>query len=202
MHDEVNACKQKWLASQSWEDEQEYLKARIRYGEAPCVDLDPVGNWGEWLAVVVRRPTGVVYRNQCGGVVCDQRLAEGFLVVIGLWQPKQVRGANVIGDAYKTHPLIWVFHEGEGCCGWTGYKLPPQRLKWLRRLVRLVPYHGCEPPDSRFVVTPDPLRDPRLEASQPQEFCLDEGRIAEIAEAWIPVRTPDGPGVLLYCNCD
>jgi hypothetical protein len=31
---------------------------------------------------------------------------------------------------------------------------------------------------------------------------IDPARIDEIAEAWIPVETPDGPGVLLYKNCD
>jgi hypothetical protein len=31
---------------------------------------------------------------------------------------------------------------------------------------------------------------------------IDKDRIDQIAEAWIPVETTDGPGVLLYQNCD
>lgn len=31
---------------------------------------------------------------------------------------------------------------------------------------------------------------------------LDESRIREIDEAWVPVITSDGPGVLVWCNSD
>ncbi|MDX8149202.1 DUF6210 family protein [Lentzea sp. BCCO 10_0061] len=31
---------------------------------------------------------------------------------------------------------------------------------------------------------------------------LDESRIREADEAWIPVITPDGPGLLVWCNSD
>ena len=31
---------------------------------------------------------------------------------------------------------------------------------------------------------------------------LDEGRLAELDEAWIPVLTSDGPGVLMWPNSD
>jgi hypothetical protein len=31
---------------------------------------------------------------------------------------------------------------------------------------------------------------------------LDESRIAEADEAWVPVLTPDGSGVLMWFNSD
>ncbi|OLF18438.1 DUF6210 family protein [Actinophytocola xanthii] len=31
---------------------------------------------------------------------------------------------------------------------------------------------------------------------------LDESRMAEVDEAWVPVLTPDGPGVLVWPNSD
>ncbi|MEU6037720.1 DUF6210 family protein [Actinomadura sp. NPDC047616] len=37
---------------------------------------------------------------------------------------------------------------------------------------------------------------------EPRSLKLDESRMAEADEAWIPVLTPDGPGVLLWFNSD
>ncbi|MFD9003063.1 DUF6210 family protein [Streptomyces sp. NPDC059582] len=31
---------------------------------------------------------------------------------------------------------------------------------------------------------------------------LDENRIRDTDEAWVPVITPDGPGLLLWANSD
>ncbi|MGW9028169.1 DUF6210 family protein [Streptomyces sp. NPDC055722] len=36
----------------------------------------------------------------------------------------------------------------------------------------------------------------------PTALVLDESRLAEIDEAWVPVVTPDGPGVLVWENSD
>lgn len=33
-------------------------------------------------------------------------------------------------------------------------------------------------------------------------LALDEDRIGELTEAWVPVTTPDGPGVLIWPNSD
>ncbi|MFF2325832.1 MULTISPECIES: DUF6210 family protein [unclassified Streptomyces] len=37
---------------------------------------------------------------------------------------------------------------------------------------------------------------------QPHELRWDESRLGETDEAWVPVLTPDGPGVLLWFNSD
>jgi hypothetical protein len=36
----------------------------------------------------------------------------------------------------------------------------------------------------------------------PTALVLDESRLAEVDEAWVPVVTPDGPGVLVWENSD
>ncbi|MCP2336602.1 DUF6210 family protein [Actinomadura rupiterrae] len=37
---------------------------------------------------------------------------------------------------------------------------------------------------------------------EPHTLKLDDSRIREADEAWIPVQTPDGPGILLWYNSD
>ncbi|GAA2829759.1 hypothetical protein GCM10010441_62840 [Kitasatospora paracochleata] len=37
---------------------------------------------------------------------------------------------------------------------------------------------------------------------EPHALQLDEGRIRKTDEAWVPVITPDGPGVLVWFNSD
>lgn len=36
----------------------------------------------------------------------------------------------------------------------------------------------------------------------PLPLVLDESRLSEVDEAWVPVVTPDGPGVLVWENSD
>ncbi|MFD4657141.1 DUF6210 family protein [Kitasatospora sp. NPDC058444] len=36
----------------------------------------------------------------------------------------------------------------------------------------------------------------------PTPLVLDESRLSEVDEAWVPVLTPDGPGVLVWENSD
>ncbi|MEU8825841.1 DUF6210 family protein [Streptomyces sp. NPDC048636] len=37
---------------------------------------------------------------------------------------------------------------------------------------------------------------------KPRSLRIDESRMHELDEAWLPVRTPDGPGVLVWNNSD
>ncbi|MFI8456658.1 DUF6210 family protein [Kitasatospora sp. NPDC085464] len=39
-------------------------------------------------------------------------------------------------------------------------------------------------------------------SGRPPWLQLDESRIGEADEAWVPVITPDGPGVLVWLNSD
>ncbi|MGA5819691.1 DUF6210 family protein [Kitasatospora sp. NPDC094028] len=40
------------------------------------------------------------------------------------------------------------------------------------------------------------------QAEEPHGLRVDESRAGEIDEAWVPVLTPDGPGVLVWPNSD
>ncbi|WP_437315837.1 DUF6210 family protein [Sorangium sp. So ce385] len=146
------------------------------------VHLDPDGTWrATWLVVVVEAPTGVLYEQQCAGTGCDDRAIEGYLVPLG--------GLKVDASAGFIEPdeLTSVFHDGSACVwGMCGDRLPHDRLGRLRQLVRSVPYWH--------------RRDDGEEVPSPLE--LDERRLGELAEAWVPVITPDGPGILMWHNCD
>lgn len=132
------------------------------------------------MSVVVAAPTGVVYEQQCGGVSSELCKLEGYLVPLG--GAMREAGAGMIDPAKFTQ----VFHHGEHCVyGECGAPLEADRLQRLRRLVADIPFW-----------TTDGAKDIR------QNLSLDEARLAELAEAWVPVQTPDGPGVLLWKNCD
>lgn len=182
MHENgLNALKQAWQTSGSFHDEQAYLAARVRASDVRFVYLDPDGTSPEWLVLVVRHETGIVYGTQCAGVATEQRFIEGYAVPIG-GSKYAVDEGNIETGLFRN-----VFHEKDGCkWAWTGNALPSERFALLRNLVEGVPYWCCRPDgqDRKY-----PLR-------------IDATRLEQIAEAWIPVQTPHGAGVLLYKNCD
>ena len=181
MEGELDALKQKWLASRSFEDEQAYLGARVQLNDAPSVFLDADGTLEPWLVAVIRQATGVVYATQCAGVSVEQRFVEGYLVLLG------GRKYDAADENIDLSSLTDVFHQGDACVwSWRGNDLPPERLQKLKLIVQQILYWrtGAEGGDN------------------PYQLCVDQDRIGEIAEAWIPIETPDGPGVLLYKNCD
>jgi len=177
----LKALKHRWLNSGSFEDEQAYLSARVRLNDAPLVYLDPDGTLPEWIAIIVRRETDVIYGTQCAGVATEQRFVEGYLVPVG--------GSKYDVDEGKieVQPFVDVFHESGDCkWAWTGRTLPLERRALLSTLVESVPYWHS-----------------RLDGDdQKDRLRIDTTRLEQLAEAWIPVQTPDGPGVLLYRNCD
>jgi len=73
--------------------------------------------------------------------------------------------------------LIGVFHEGTACL----WGKPS-----LDQLARL-----------RLVV-----EGPSDIAQKERGLRLDETRLEEVREAWVPVITPEGPGILTWPNCD
>jgi len=180
MENEISKLKQRWLATGSFKDEQAFLAEQVRLGGVKYVFVDPDGTAPPWIAVAVRHQTGVIYGSQCAGVATEERRIEGFLVPLGGWKYEPDSGRIDLDH------LTDVFHEGDSCkYGWTGRNLPGERLQRLSVLVGEIPYWRCG-----------------FERSDRFAIHLDKNRIDEIAEAWIPVETPDGPGTLLYKNCD
>lgn len=178
---ELCTLKERWLTTGSFHDEQAYLSARVRMKDARFVYLDPDGTLAAWIAIVVRCDTGVVYGTQCGGVATEERFVEGYLVPVGGSK------CDVEGGGIEIGPFVHVFHEDSDCkWDWNGRDLPPERQTLLSNLVKSIPFWGCslDREDRRYPIQ------------------IDNDRAEEIAEAWIPIKTPDGAGVLVYKNCD
>jgi hypothetical protein len=145
------------------------------------VFLNPDGTWPtRWIAVVVAAPTGVFYQQQCGGLACHQREQEGYLVPLG--------GLKFLPDQGDVDPieLTAVFHEKDAC-RWSspGAHLPVDRLHRLRELIASIP-----------------MWTNRGGADIRARLALDESHRSDLLEAWVPVVTPEGAGVLLWENCD
>ncbi|MEU8920442.1 DUF6210 family protein [Kitasatospora sp. NPDC048545] len=136
------------------------------------VYLDPDGCGGGWVFVIVAAPTGVVYRTQCGGYACAQYEQEGYL-------------SPHYGTDLDTDLKAFFVGELKGY-GTRGRMWQPDELARLRSLVDDLGIYGAD----------------RYDELYPPSLVLDESRLAELAEAWVPVVTPDGPGVLVWENSD
>jgi hypothetical protein len=152
------------------------------------VFIDPDGTDAAYLGVIMEYPTGVLFANQCGGVECLEREVEGYFVPLA--------GSSVLADRrLDPFALRAPFHRDDDCIygGESRNKaanytdLSGKRLEQLIALVAEIPY--WQEGDDSDAVARVPLR-------------LDETRLAEICEAWVPVLTPDGPGILIWPNCD
>lgn len=153
------------------------------------VMIDPDGASNSYIGVIIQFSTGVIYEQQCAGTDCDQRSVEGYYVPLGGCRFEPERGR------IDFESLRAPFHDGDACYfGGRPYpaspdtcKLPLERLAQLRVAVESITYWAFE---SDF-------------DSQPRtHLSLDESRLAELVEAWVPVHTPDGPGILTWPNCD
>jgi hypothetical protein len=82
---------------------------------------------------------------------------------------------------FTVNDLSKVFHNDQGGCLW-GTPSPDQ-VDRLLSVVKCIPYwdeqHSCY-----------------------ERLGLDNSRLSEVVEAWVPVLTPDGPGILTWPNCD
>lgn len=135
--------------------------------------LDPDGTTSLGLLLLVHHPTGVCYETQAAGVATEQRSAQGFLVPLATRDAAH-EGADLLA------PLARFFH-AHRLCG-SSRPLTEAQAEELAALVGAIPCWTEQ--DSRA----------HLE--------LDRGRLHECAEAWVPVRSPYGPALLLFDNCD
>ena len=138
--------------------------------------LDPDGTQPFGLAVIVRWNTGITYAHQCAGLANDERTIEGFAVPLG-----SERAAAAFTEFFER------YH------GWTpgpwlrGVEWKEQDLQELGHLVSTVTL----------------WRTPREYVGTQRAFLeLDRDRLDELTEAWVPVRTVYGPGVLVFPNSD
>ncbi|MFD5559442.1 DUF6210 family protein [Kitasatospora griseola] len=136
------------------------------------LDPDGVGAGQGWMFVIVAAPTGVVHQNQGGGFGCIQYQQEGYLI------PLFGRDLDVDLQEIFVGEL-----KGQGArrLDW-----PAELLDRLRTAVAEFGVYGSGRHDDAF----------------PTWLVLDESRLSEVDEAWVPVLTPHGPGVLVWENSD
>jgi hypothetical protein len=139
------------------------------------VEINPNDVEENYLYVIIQSETGVVYRHQCEGLATSQNEVEGFLIPLdGKWYSK---------------PLLDFFSKYEG---WPpglkkGSKWEESDLDELSKIISKIPiWHNhidCNNDERVFLV-------------------LDLQRKEELTEAWVPVITPYGKGILVFENCD
>ena len=136
--------------------------------------LDSDGTLGINLGVLVliEAPTGIVYHQQCGGLATLDKKQEGFIIPVG--------GPDIARPIFEWFESVFKGHCYQGRSDWT-----EDRVMQLRALIEALPiwYQNKEESHRTFLQ-------------------LDEGRMDECCEAWIPVRTPYGPGIVLLANSD
>lgn len=90
-----------------------------------------------------------------------------------------VAGADALDE------LRQLFEKDFRGAGAWNYQWLGEELARLRRIVGGISYWAC-----------DEL------SAEPHALRLDESRIRETDEAWVPVLSPDGPGMLVWSNSD
>lgn len=125
-----------------------------------------------WMAVLVEAKTGVTYTNQSGGTACRQLQIEGYYVPV------------FDQEAYNSLRSIFeVTLEGAG----TSHR----EVKWqgpmLDQLREAVSRIRMDSSIGGYAEVP---------------LILNEPQLAVIDEAWVPVISPDGPGILIWENSD
>lgn len=137
-----------------------------------AIDPDGTQDWG--LFVILDARTSTMYEVQCGGPSTLQRSAEGLLVPVG--------------DAIAARPLREFFADA-----FRGNPPPAGGSEWSEaQLDEVAGIVGRVPYWSR-----------RDDGSDRRSMLkLNRERVSEMTEAWIPVETSDGAGILIFKNSD
>jgi len=136
--------------------------------------LNPEGIQKLGLVVIVQANTGVTYAHQCGGTSNEIFEIEGFAVPIG--------------DCQTTGKLLRFFWKFKGN--------PPSE-----RTVN--PWNDAELKHLKYIVEGIPFWKTYKDVKDELAFLeLDTERLEELTEAWVPVKTVYGSGVLVFDSSD
>jgi hypothetical protein len=138
---------------------------------AASSDRGPNGSI-EGLFVIIAAQTGVTHETQCGGLRCQHPSLEGFLV------PCSSKAYDLDGNIEAD--LEDFFFRRFRNQGDHGDTWAPEAVDELEKLINRV----------AFWPTPAHANNEYLRLE------LDRSRLADCTEAWIPVLTPYGPGIL------
>lgn len=136
------------------------------------LDPDGTGAASSWIYVIIRANTGVSYQHECGGDANEIRSCTGYLVPL-MGSKFQVENGYITPSELSK---IFGEHPKTSECS--------QFIQSLRESVDQLAYWGINPKGESYRT--------RLK--------LDNDRLNEIVEGWVPVDTPDGSGVLVWCK--
>lgn len=146
--------------------------------------LNPDGRQEMGLIAIIAAQTGVTYAHQCGGLAAVECHLQGFAIPLGgpaAAAPLQ----RFFRETFQGNPPITRQHsQTSGSRQWTDIQLDE-----LAALVGAVELWKTYPSQAR-------------QEDQRAFVQLDRSRIGELTEAWIPVQTVYGPGVLVLPNSD
>lgn len=134
------------------------------------------------LCAVIPAATGVVYQQQYGGHACRQGQVEGYLLPVSA-----LRG----GDCEESVTALREIFEVD-LAGW-GWRDDAAQGHLMTRLREAVAKIATAAPGQ----TPDDLL-----SREWKPLALDESRLSDLDEAWVPVLTAHGPGTLAWNNSD
>jgi hypothetical protein len=155
-----------------------------RPDEQPYIFLDPDGTQDFGLVVIVAAATGVTYAHQCGGLATILCEMEGFAVPLGGPMASEPLRAFFHRRFRGNPPMLSRDLESLPGAQWT-----PEALEELSGLVEQIAFWKTH-------------SDASGKDDEPHHLRLDRARIGELTEAWVPVSTVYGPGVLVFANSD
>ena len=135
--------------------------------------IDPDGTANVGLCLVIEQETGVEYGHQCGGVATEIKSIEGFLIPLGMKDIEQ--------DIAK---FFW--KEFKENCHNPNNAWPVDQIEKLSKLISKIPDWQCD----------------KIENDKKAFLKLDVERIDDCVEAWIPILSVHGRGMLLFRNSD
>ena len=125
--------------------------------------------------VIVEAQTGVTYQQQCGGYATIQHTIEGFIIPVG--------GTS---EAQRIYDWFWETFQGHCYPSLRRNPWTADTLQQLQKMVSEIPCWHCTQEGE----------------DQSSYLQLDLERMEECMEAWIPVHTAYGRGVLILENSD
>jgi hypothetical protein len=148
--------------------------------------LDPDGTQEFGLYVIVETATGVEYSHQCAGLYNEIRTMEGFLVPLGGFDESRPLQKFFRVHFHGNPPLPKEFAASVYGAKWT-----EELLDELEALVAQIDFWKTSSPN-----------DTEDDQTQRAFLHLDRSRVRELTEAWVPVATVYGVGVLVFSNSD
>jgi len=138
--------------------------------------IDTDGTLDSWIYLLVESKTNIIYSSQCNGTDNEIRYLEGFLVPVG----GEVYNVS-LNQKINIDKLINIFKK----------KSKTQTnnfdIEELKRNIEQITIWYSEEIDG------NDIRD---------HLMLNLDRLDEVVEAWVPVLTPWGGGVLIWKNSD